>query len=730
MSNLKIFRELVAKTMCLVLLLAGVSLPAGQAYAQSGTALEEITVVARRIAENLQDVPVSVTVMGSDYINDQRLFTVDQALALTPGSTLTMFNKTQFAFSLRGINSQTEGAAGDPAIVTVSDEVVISRDFAKSFEFFDVDRLEILRGPQGTAFGRNASGGLIHVVSKKPTHESESSVELTAGDYSLFGMDAVTNGSLSDQVAGRLSVHFNDRDGYTEDLSTGRKLDGAQKIGIRGQLLFTPSERLDLLLKLGYSRDDDGVNVRKGPDCTIPYLDFGPLFFQEPSCDPWETDIVDGVPLFLEREIFTASANIGWEFGDSLTLTSITAYIDAESSSQQSLFGTPFELAMGRSSNDAYQFNQEVRVDNSLQDGRLTWLAGVFYLHDNHKRNDDRDLVANTIFPRDTFQIQESENTTDSLGIYGELNYDLSDSTNFTVGGRYSKDDKDFDVGNAITGPFAPLLISPADNPISESVSDSWSKFTGSASISHRFNDDVMVYFTASQGYKSGGFNGEPETVVSALTPYDPETVLNLEVGIKGEWLDNRLRTNITVFHMDVDDLQVAEISASGAPIIANAGGSKAQGLELEYAFAVTDQFIFSGSAAWIDAELEGNFGGEDVTGNRPGNVPEWTAVLAATYQFPLSSGAVLSLRGDYQGRSDVFVGSNENIDTVRNSIGIFGARISWASPDGLWDLSLWGKNLGDEAKIIQIGPDVLTTQHPTGYGPPSRWGLTARRSF
>lgn len=693
----------------------------------AGLVLEEVIVVARRVDEDLQDVPTSITSMSADFVAKQGITSVNQAIELTPGATFTMFNKTQYEFSVRGISSQTEGAAGDPAIITVVDEVVISRDFAKSTEFFDVDRLEILRGPQGTSFGRNASGGLVHIVTRKPTHDFEAFVELTAGNQSLAGLDSVVNGSLSETVAGRLAVHYRDKDGYTEDLSTGRMLEAEQNLGLRGQLLYTPSDALSVLLKLDYSSDDDGVNARRAPDCTTPYLDLGPLFYQEPSCDPWKTDISDDIPLYLTRDILSASANVKYDLTDTLALTSITGYVNAESDFSGDIFGTPFDIVINRTTNDAWQLSQELRVDNARRDEGPHWLLGLFYLHDNHERDDDRDIVVNTPLGLDTLQRQASENETDSFGLYGQVEFELGDQTSLSLGGRWSHDEKNFDVGNAITGPLADLLIDPNDNPISETVSEDWSEFTASASLSRAFGDDVMAYLTASQGYKSGGFSGEPETRESALTPYDPETVFNVEAGIKAEWLGRRLRTNAAVFWIDVEDLQVIGATATGAPIISNAGGEKAVGAELEYAFLVTERFTIQGSVALIDAELEGTYAGEDVSGNRPPNVPEWTSTVAANVDFPLASGALLSARVDFQGRGDAYTEANEDPNVLKDSVGKLGARITWGSPNEKWQLSLWGKNLTNEEEALDHGVQAIVLQHPTLYAPPRSWGLTVR---
>lgn len=693
--------------------------------------LDEITVTARRMQESLQDVPSSVSTMSADFVREQNIETVNDVIELSPGATYTSLHKGQHDYSMRGISSQTEGAAGDSAVVTYVDNVVVGKDFAKSLKFIDVQQVEILRGPQGTSFGRNASAGLIHIITKPPTSEFEGLLEGTAGSDSLIAFNGVLNGALSDNVAGRISVHYDDRDGYTRDLSTGRDLDYEQNSTLRGQLLFSPRDELDVLLKVEWSEDDDGAPIRRGPDCTQPYLEAPFGDFTEPSCNPWETIISDNSSLGLERTIVTAAAKIDWDFSDSLHFTSVTGFVDAEMNRFQDIFGTPLDVLLQSNADDASQFTQEFRVDNSAADERLSWLAGIYYFADDHdKVGENRDALSYAGPPFATTTDLRTANDTTSLGLFGQISYDVSERANLSFGGRYSSDEKDFDVFHETAGGLGDIFVDPAENPVQESTSEKWDNVTGSISLSYDASDTVMIYGIAATGYKSGGFNGEPFNAESAVTPYDEETSTNIEAGLKSEWLENRVRVNASLFHTQYDDLQVADFLPSGTPIIENSGGAKVVGLELEFSWLVNDYLTLSGSYATLDAELEGDIDGTDVEGNRPDNAPEWTATLVANVSVPLSNGSSLSIRGDYRGRSDVFDGPFEDIDTVRPSASFVNARLGWMSEDELWQLSLWGKNLTEEEEVLTIGPEVLVSQHPTGYGAPRTYGMTVSRAF
>jgi iron complex outermembrane receptor protein len=697
--------------------------------AQESAGLEEITVTARRVTENLQDVPAAISAMSGAFIDQQRIRDVAQVLELTPGATFTSLHKGQQDFSLRGISSQTVGAAGDSAVATYVDNIVIGKDFAKSVEFFDVDRVEILRGPQGTTFGRNASAGLVHIFNKRPSRDFSAYVEGTVGDYNLYEINSVVNGAISDTVSGRLGVHYDDRNGYTTDISDGRHLDGVQNTSVRGQLLVEPSDSVSVWLKAEWSKDDDDSPIRKGPDCTRPYLE--PPFgnYTEP-CDPWKTDIASE-KFTLKRDIVSTAAEVIWNVSSALRLTSETGYINARMDRSQNLFGTPFDVLLQFSADDAWQFSQEFRLDNSAADAALDWLAGVYFYTDNHaKDGENREALTYLGPPFATRSTLRSNNKTTSYGVFGQVGYDLTDHWNATVSARYTFDKKNFRVFHSAQGGLADVFVDPAEDPVEASASADWNKVTGAASLSYAVSNSAKLYGLVSRGYKSGGFGGEPSTLVAAVTPYNEETAMNYEIGAKTEWLDNRLRINTDVFYMDYADLQVDNFLPSGAPFIQNAGGTKVIGVELETAFAVNDYLTLMAGYARLDGKLKGEVGGVSVEGNRPGNSPKWTASFAAQVDVPLPNGSSLGLRADYHGRSDVFDGPFQEAELIRPGVNIVGARIEWASASKRWNAAVWGKNLTDEAEIISRGPIVLVSQSPTGYGAPRTYGLTIRRSF
>lgn len=743
--------------------------------------LEEVIVTATRREENLQNVAIAVNVMDSEYLDAQHMYQIKDVIDKSPGTSFTLLNKMQNAYSMRGLSSQTEGAAGDPSILTVTDEVVIAKDYLKGSEFFDLERVEVLRGPQGTSFGRNATAGLIHLVSRRPSRESESFVRGGFGNYGHAEADAFVNGPIGDTAAGRLAVHYQEHDGYTDDVVRNVELGSEKNISLRGSLLFEPSDTLDMFVKAEYIEDDDGAPVRQPRNCTDPQEEF--TNFIDP-CDEWATagsayagsDDTTGMvynpgeEFYLKREIFNLTGKISWLMDESLTLTSITGYIDGSGDYNMDAAGTPRDLQFSIARNDSDQFSQELRIDNLAAGERLGWLVGVYYLNDDHDRTEGRRWFQEDLsvygpgppFSPTTVQAV-SNNQTDSLAFYGELNYEFSDRLRGTVGLRYTDDDKDFVIshnGTGFDGPVSNFLADvpsnwpdpndpstscaqQAANPTSRCTlgfdnamaNASWDHTDYRLSLSYDVSDTVMVYGTISEAYKTGGFNGEPQTPEDAVVPYNEETAQNFELGIKSEWAD-QLRLNATAYYVQYEDQQVNvfRLGPSGfvTQAIDNAAESDVLGLEVDYAWQVTDYFSLSGNFALLDAEIQDAVlrlepgPPQDLSGNRPNNVPDWTGVLVALWDIPLPNGSSLTLRADWRGRSEIYNDLANTPRFERPGTDIFGAQVAWYSADGQWEVALWGRNLTEEADVLNIGPPPpFLNDAPVQFGPPRTYGFT-----
>ena len=494
--------------------IGGISLlwPGTSALAQGAdddAALEEIIVTSRRYAESIQDAPVAVGVLTADDIINNRIDRADDILNYTPGATYESFSKMQPVASMRGVIAPTPGnASSEASIQTVVDNVVITRDFMKSPPLFDMQRIEVMRGPQGTAFGRNASVGLIHFVTNRPSQEASSSVMATVGSDERYELNGHFNRAISDTTAFRLSFNHSQEDGQTESLSTGDGLDGEQNTAVRAQLLLEPSDSFSAVVKLEYSEDRDEAPVRHGffqpgtgwtnenrayvygvgdvdpgyPDAPAPPGPpaFGNGQYQQtwfnPN-NPFTTEISPAntagfpkVDFHTDRDILTLAAELVCNLNNDLTVTSITGYMDGETDNLQDVIGSVNDVGWQLVTNDGDSFSQEIRIDNVASDSSVRWLAGVYYLTDEEKRveqlqfqfRDGRQPGPFTPTMRET----GGANETTSWSVFGEISFDIGDRSTITYGGRFVTDEKDYITGSSGYGVSRQLVFLPGvDSP-------------------------------------------------------------------------------------------------------------------------------------------------------------------------------------------------------------------------------------------------------------------------
>ena len=781
-------------------LLAGGVCSGSIAQAQSDTAaensnkgLDQIIVTARRTSESINDAPLSIGVLSKDFLADQKIESVEEVLQLTPGATFLVFSKAQPEKSLRGFVAPSTGnASAEQSIVTVVDGFSLTKDAFKSPPVFDLERVEVLRGPQGTTFGRNASIGLIHLVTAKPTFENSAGFNVTAGTDELFEFDGYANFTVGENLALRFAGNFDTEDGKTSDTITGEGLDGESNTAYRISARWEPTDRFKALLKVEYSEDDDEADVRRAVDSTIPTIDgprasdfaFVGAFANHPnngltffdSDDPFETQQSTDRDFFFERQILTATAELSYDLTDDITITSITGYQDGEGEGLADVLGTPVNLVFQNVVNDGSIFSEEIRIDNLASSDRFRWLAGAYYLDDNESRFQQNqfyqpDLNNNgaTLFPQiPSFITDDAENDTESIALFGELYYDLTDQIEVVVGGRWSRDEKDAVISATGSGfapflgglqpcpvnvPGPPITVATPDSPCgftNVEVSEDFSDFTGKASISYKINDDHTVYALFSQGFKSGGFQNSARTASAAATPFGEETVDNYEIGWKGE-INNRARFALTGFYQEAEGIQTVTLEATTdglgfSSVTSNVGSLESFGVEGDLTYQVTDNFRIGGSFAAIDAELQDTeivlardangvpTNVVDLSGERPEVAPRWTGTAYAQYEHELANGNILSLRGDFTGRDSIFDG-NENRDTtvrVRPTTTNFGARIGYEFGDeNQYKVLLWGKNLNEDEDISNIGPfQPNTLQLPVGFALKREMGVTLSANF
>lgn len=772
-------------------------LPATAAIAQDGATatLEEITVTSRRYEESLEDAPVAVNVMTADYMLKNRITRADDLMEVTPGATWESFSKMQPVASMRGVIAPTPGnASSEASIQTVSDNVVITKDSMKYPTIFDLSRVEVMRGPQGTAFGRNASVGLIHFVSNRPSQdETGGSITATVATDDLIELEGFYTGQFSDTVSARIAFNADQQDGPTKSATTGDGLDGDSNKAVRASLVLEPSDTFSAYFKVEYSSDRDDAPVRSAyyqPGTGLEYsvdpfvggVDTGEGPYQETwyrPDDPFLNEISSGYDFSTERDILTVAAELVWDL-ESISITSITGYLDGDTHSLMDLVGTPNNVSFQEVANDATSVSTELRFDNMGTDGSIRWLAGVYAMAD------EEDRFEQNIFQADgarggpfveTHMGTVANNKTTSYSVFGEINFDIGDKTTLTYGGRYVTDEKDYlygvrswgvnrqiggvpGVGPGIDGvdevcranndgPPDPTCGSEED-PLGfedHPVSDTWSDYISKLSLSYAINDNLNIYGLYSEGFKSGTFQPDARNKSSADIVVEPETSTNFEIGLKGS--AERFRYAVTAYYMEVEDVQtinLVPVAAGFTGLISNVGKVESKGLELEGTFLFTDNLLVSGTVGIIDAEMKDTpdpTGAIDpdtdevysLDGHRPAGAPEWTYTLFGEYTANLGNGSSLLFRADVRSRSDVFnQTSNRFTDPplrLRPQVTNWGARVSWISPSEDLSISLWGKNLNEDVDIENFGPpSPCCSSFAAGFRGKTYYGLTGTYSF
>lgn len=728
--------------------------------------IEEVVVTAQHRAQSIQDVPISISALGSDELEAAGIFDTTTIAANVPGMTYGEFAPGQALISLRGVNSADDGAGLDNSVALFLDGVYIGRGAGINFDMFDLQRIEVLKGPQGTLFGRNAIGGAINVVTAKPADEFEGKVAVTAGNEGILRYQGYVSGPISDTLAGKLVVNHREHDGFVRNTLLNKDVQDEDQDSVRGQLRWAGNSS-EWLLSADYmedQREEAGrfpkVNGNFDYIGTATALGAGAPFTNATPTNGFSNREASGIS--LQGDIEFASGK----------LTTITGVRNVETDWEMPSVGAPlgggFDLSVGAFGLDVIDdieeeidtFSQELRWTSEL-DGKFNYVAGVYYFQEDTDRQEqfriDNNTAATGQFTVGN-EFTRTENETTSYAIYGQGSWELNDQWTLTAGARYTKDERDYRATAINCGlsdaEIAAAGLSPAActfdflgrvggslriiaEAFSVPASDEWDDFSPMASIQYRPNDSIMYFATASTGYKAGGFAGSQGVASAATNPVDPEEVVNFEVGFKGDFLENTLRLNATAFTMDYDDLQVVRFgpvpgSAFGTFQTTNIGSADISGVELDFLWYVTENFHISGNYAYLDTEvndlvLNTFTGTADFTGRPLRQAPESTYNLIFNYNLPTSSGSY-DFRVQFSHTDEQHFDFPTFEETISDEHDLVDARIAWTSPSEKYNLALWGKNLGEEEYVThtyRIGPGSIGV-----WGAPRTVGLTATVKF
>ncbi|WP_114520796.1 TonB-dependent receptor [Altererythrobacter sp. ZODW24] len=738
-----------------------------------------IIVTANKRDENLQDVPISITAFSQEELDKRGVSGLAGIQEATPNLNFSVQSAGQNVarVTLRGVGTETLVGGGDPGVALHIDGVYVGRNSAAAGDIFDVERVEVLRGPQGTLYGRNATGGSVNIITQKPVFDLTGFADVSYGNYNSFRVRGVVNVPLSDTVAARVTGFSDSHDGYTENLfEAGRDNNDKNTFGGRLQLLWEPSDGMEFLLR-GYLQKntgagpgsrylgDDintangypggyliGISDGSGPPAGAPIVADAfnlatttngngvldrPTGFREIRKDAPE--FVDTVMKGID---FEASVDLS----DSILLRSTSSYQTNDNEILVDADNSELPLEIRQRDNSAEQFSQEFNLI-SQGESAFQWILGAYYYHEELTETFST-VTPPGLVPLATplppgavpggggvAQLRITNHTADSYALFGQVSYDITDRLNFTAGLRHTWDDKIQDretggnvdltnnfrfMGGGATGPLAP-----------DRGEVSFSEFTYRASLSYEVADDHLLFASYSRGYKTGGFdfNGGRIDTNGEQLAYNPEFVKAYEIGSKNEFLDGALRFNVTGFYYDYTDLQVFRLTGDG-PLTDNAAESTIWGVEVESSLEVTDGLTLQANIGYLDATyddyvVERPPPAVNFAGNRLNYAPEWTVFLAAEYAHKLNNGADLVARLDWAYRSKTFFDrANTDLDT-QEGYGLINARVRYDAES--WFVDVFGRNLGDVEYVTGqlINPPFACGCRTVNVGNPRTYGAT-----
>lgn len=743
------------------ILLVGQCFAVGEVIAEDTDntfALEEIVVTAQKRAESLQDVPLSITAFGASRLEDSGFDSLSDLAFMSPSLQFGNFGPVAFV-AMRGIGHENTTAGGDPGVALHIDGVYLGRPVATIFSAFDMERVEVLRGPQGTLYGRNATGGSINFITAKPTDKLEGLVDVTGGNYNWLRFRGMLNVPVSDKVAVRVTGFRETRDGYTTNTyKGGTNANDADNYGFRGHVNIEAADNVNLLLSASYVKIQ-GVGsqpeVREAFPSTLagpPFGAAGPGFRGSNIRGPgdWFVDsngkpLVNDLTPFRESKntresnnnhMLLLSATLTWDL-DEFTIKSISGYAETSFESHQDSDSSSANLAELVIAEDSSQFSQEVQFVSS-NDGPLKWIFGLYYFEENATRsskffNDRFDFFAKFV-TKDCCGVDLGGSVNaKSYAAFGQASYQVSDDVTLTLGGRWTKDEKNGINSNALFAPRVKDVVGIND-----------SQFTWRAVLDWRVTEDVMLYASASTGYKSGGINQVAITSAGRKATYDPEFVDAYEVGMKSTMLDGHLRLNVSVYQNKYKDLQF-QIFEFGGPAAFNAKGARVRGVDGDFQLAVSDSIGFDGSFGYMDSRYDTQIlSGVQLGGNQLSRAPKWTFNVGANKDWTITGAGGVRLRAEYSYTDSVFYTPFNRKNTLAlggsdlaSSYNNVNIRLFYTSEDELWTVEASVTNVFDEVQEGNILRGVGFLDEAGGggqefitYNPPRQWGFRVSRRF
>lgn len=689
--------------------------------------LEEVMVTARKREEASQDVPTAMTAFNSDQIEALKVRDLTNLSVGMPNVSLEDLGTTRGTanFSIRGLGINSSIPGIDPTVGVFSNGVYLGLNSGIIFDMFDIESIEVLRGPQGTLFGRNVTGGAVLMNTKKPgdTLEANAKYAIESGNdggINSYYMGAV-GGPITDNLGGRIVVYYNDDEGKFENNFTGDDHGEIEQKMARGTLAWTPTDATELIVRYEYN-DTDGDGPASQSHTNGSGVPGTPV-----NNDRDDFDFSIDEPGFQETETNFFTAELNWDvgFGDG-TITNIFGYRDYEGKSLSDIDAQPVWLFHAPAWLEAEQYSNELRYSGLFAD-KANVTAGVYYFTNDityHERRNLLGTLTGDVAP--ALQLDGGGKLdVESYAVFAQLDYDLNENWTLTAGVNWSYEEKDVDIASLIDNQNSPCnIVQGPACPYDFQDDDDWDNVAPKLGATYHLSDDANIYTHWTRGYRSGGYNMRNTSLSVDPEGFDEEEVNNYEIGYKASFDWGRI--NAAAFYNEIDDMQrELNLPSEGAgtiQLVQNTADATIMGVEVDGTFMITDNLLLLASVGYIDAEYDsvredlngdGVIDGKDEGLDLP-RAPELTWNIGASYDVTLGDWGFMTARANYAYRDDMAY-TDSNLGYI-DDIDMVNAGLDFQSNSGKWIFSLYGRNLLDEASHggdTQL-PDVIGPV-PTG---------------
>lgn len=697
--------------------------PPADDKAAEAPAPNEIIVTARRRAERLQDVPIAISAFNAEALSNRQVDTLAGIQNATPNLYLNQGDAGNAVIYIRGVGQNDSLAFADPGVGVYIDDVYIARSQAAFLEVFDVDRIEVLRGPQGTFYGRNTIGGAVKFVSTRPTTSFSGYLEAGAGNFNSALVKARVSGPIAgEKLRGKIAFAYNRRDGYNNNSFTGRDDGDINSFSVRASLLYQPTPSLEF----NFSADArfERPNSSRSPRRETPIAVFNGRNVVALPATSGPYDVQTNANGLSDQTGYGFALTGRWSISDRVTLESISAYRRFNFDLNLDTDASPFPVLDILLRQRQEQFSQELRVNYA--DSKLNFTGGLYYFYDLDGTFSGVDNGAATIFgfPVTAFgfptsSLADTRQRTDSYAVFGDASYKLTERLSVSAGIRYTYEEKRsrrlfenfFNPAVSVILREPPFLggVGIAGPPISGEAS--FDAFTPRVSISYKLAEPVLLYASASRGFKSGGFDGRATTNFG-FAPFRPEIVRSYEGGAKTSWLNGKLIVNAAVFYNDYTDVQVTSfgsdpVTGTFVSLFTNAARESAVGGELEIRARPVEGLTIDGSLGVLKARYDAFnilVGGvvTDVTNRRVVNAPDFNGGLGVTWRLPVGSRYATTFHIDGAYRSTAAIEITDSPVLRQRGYEAVNLFVAFGDAKDRWQVRAGIQNVTDRAVRVQ----------------------------